>query len=98
MVAMQGNIYKLCDFGSCVVGPQSCATKEDAAALSDLIAKSVTTTRQSPCQSSATRLLFHRNAVLPDASACGNMNSDPEHHNLPLLDVEVCPGRVIHYL
>ena len=47
---MQGNTYKLCDFGSCVMGPQSCESKEDAVALSDLISKSVTCNSTPPGQ------------------------------------------------
>lgn len=41
-------VYKLCDFGSCVVGPQSLATKADRMRESDNVSKRTTAMYRSP--------------------------------------------------
>ena len=38
----QGNTFKLCDFGSCVEGPQPCTTKAQRNSLQERVAKCVT--------------------------------------------------------
>ncbi|ETK84711.1 NAK/BIKE protein kinase [Phytophthora nicotianae CJ01A1] len=42
------NVYKLCDFGSCVEGPQSLATKADRMRESDNVSKRTTAMYRSP--------------------------------------------------
>lgn len=47
-ILKQGHTYKLCDFGSCVMGAQSCESKEDAAVLMELISKRTSPSYRAP--------------------------------------------------
>ncbi|GLE11324.1 hypothetical protein PINS_up023704 [Pythium insidiosum] len=44
----QNGAYKLCDFGSCVIGPQSLRTKEDRAREAEHVLKRTTAMYRSP--------------------------------------------------